>query len=189
MQPRKPTRQGGHLAGSLARRQLVFCPRHGLAERRRLSAQEREVAVKALHVVARRARALRSGLGQPGGLRDAIPRALELGRDRAALALASRALARQSGRVRGERFVTCEEGAVLVGETDLIALAKEMSALGFHPGRSCLGQRDPGARRVFLRHARRVGGLASLPRGLDRLLVDARAALPKTGELGGQSRQ
>jgi len=173
--------------GVLASRKLSIRAVDGLAERGGLPTHEREIAVDPLKVVARGTGALGRTLSRAGGFGDLLPGPPEVRGDPTSLPLAFAPLLREAGRGRGELLVSFEKRALLVAEAQLVALADEMRAFGLDACGPRFGQGDARVRRLLLRGARAVGGLARRARRNRGLFVDARAPLAKVRELCRES--
>src|SRR5207237_8650782 len=96
VQPRESLWQRGQLVGVLACRELGVRALDGFAERRGLPADEREVAIDPLKLVARRARALGGALCDACGFGDFLARTHEGRSDAASAALALRPFFREA---------------------------------------------------------------------------------------------
>ena len=142
MQPRETLRESGQVVCVLARRELGVRALDRLAERRGLSAHEREVPIDPLNFIARRARAFGGTLRDARGPGHPLARAHEIGRDAASFALAIGPLFRQARGIGRELLVAREERSLFVAEAHLVALAHEMGALRLDAGSARFGQRD-----------------------------------------------
>jgi len=115
-----------------------------LAERRGLSAHQREVAIDPLNFVARRARAFGGALRDARRLGHLLSRTDEVGRDAASFALAIGPLFREARRSGRELLVASKERPFLVAQAHLVALANEMGAFRLNAGRARFSQGHAG---------------------------------------------
>ncbi len=122
--------------------ELVGRASDGLAERGRLPAHEREIAIDALQIVPRGPGTLGDTLGPAAGLGGRVPGTLEVTADARALALALGALRGEGCGLLRELVVAREQRAILIGEPHLVTLAQDVRALGLDPRGLRLGQGD-----------------------------------------------
>jgi len=134
VEPGKPFRERRERLRILACGELGVRAVDGLAEGRGLPADQRQVAIDALQLVARGARAFGRALRDARHFRDLRARAREIRGDAASFALAFAPLLRELRRGRGELLVAPEQRPLLVAKAQLVALAVEMRALGLDAG-------------------------------------------------------
>src|SRR5205085_160941 len=189
VQPAESFRKRRRLARRRARGDLRLRSLDRLAQRGRLSAQQREIAVDALQLVPRGAGAPGRGLGDPICLGDGVARSLQLRRDPAAFALTHTPLPLVLPRRPGQLFIALKERSLLVGETDLVALSEQVRPLGLDADGAGLGERDARSRRLLFSDAGRVRRLARATSAVSRFFVDTRSPLAKARELRRQLRE
>src|SRR2546423_1564680 len=90
---------------------------------------------------------------------------------------------REACRGRGELLVALEKRSLLVAEAQLVALPNEMRAFRLDAGGPRFGEGDARARRLLLRGAGAVGGVARAARRDRGFFIDARAPVAKVREL------